>query len=149
MRRTIVLAFSLILVGVCSQNSARGQTAPPVSLAPPQASPPQASLPQASLPQASPPPAGATNSRPKRDPSPVAAPGGEVSTPVIGRLPPSPNPAADYDGFSVGTEDDDTSAQVVPPARPRAARNNSAGQESRDQDDEALKRKLMICKNCK
>lgn len=139
MRRTIVLAFSLMLVGVCSQNSARGQTAPPVSLAPPQASPPEAS----------PPPAGAKNSRPKRDPSPVTVPGGEASTPVIGRLPPSPNPAADYDGFSVGTEDDDTSAQVTPPARPRAARNNSVGQEPLDKDDEALKRKLTICKNCK
>lgn len=144
MTRTIVLAFSLMLVGVCSQDSARGQTAPPVSLAPPQASPPQASLPQAS-----PPPTGAKNSRPKRDPSPVTVPGREASTPVIGRLPPSPNPAADYDGFSVGTEDDDTSAQVVPPARPRAARNNAAGPESLDQDDQALKRKLTICKNCK
>lgn len=139
MRRTMVLAFSLMLVGVCSQDSARGQTAPPVSLAPP----------QASLPQTSPPLAGAKNSRTRRDPALVAAPGGEASTPVIGRLPPSPNPAADYDGFSVGTEDNDTPSQLAPPARPRAARNNSAGQESRDQDDEALKRKLMICKNCK
>lgn len=139
MRRTIVLAFSLMLVGVCSQDSARGQTAPPVSLAPP----------QALLSRASPPPAGAKNSRPKRDPSPVTVPGSEASTPVIGRLPTSPNPAADYDGFSVGTEDDDTSAQVALPARPRAARNNSAGQQSLDQDDQALKRKLTICKNCK
>lgn len=139
MRRTIVLAFSLMLVGVCSQDSARGQTAPPVSLAPP----------QASLPQASPPPAGAKNSKPRRDPALAPAPGGEASMPVIGRLPPSPNPAADYDGFNVGTEYDDISAQAAPPARPRAARNNPAGQEWLDQDDEALKRKLTICKNCK
>lgn len=134
MRRTMVLALSLMLVGVCAQDSARGQTAPPVSLAPPRTSLP---------------PASAKDSRPKRDSSPVTLPGGEASTSVIGRLPPSPNPAADYDGFSVGTEDDDTSAQVAPPARPRAARNNSAGQESLDQDDETLKRKLTICKNCK
>lgn len=137
MRRTIVLAFSLMLVDVCSQDSARGQTAPPASLAPPQASPPQA------------PPPSAKNSRPKRDPSPVTVPGGGASAPAIGSLPPSPNPAVDYDGFTMGTEGGDTSAQVAPPARPRAARNNPAGQESVDQDDDALKRKLTICKNCK
>lgn len=139
MRRTIVLAFSLMLVGVCSQDSARGQTAPPVSLAPP----------QASLPRAFPPPASAKNSQAKRDPSPVTVPSSEGSTPAIGSLPPSPNPAADYDGFSVGTEYDGISAQVAPPARPRAARNNAARQEWLDEDDEALKRKLTICKNCK
>lgn len=139
MRRTIVLTFSLMLAGVCSQDSARGQTAPPVSLAPP----------QASLPQASPPPAGAGNSTPRRDPALAPAAGGEVSMPVIGSLPPSPNPAADYDGFNLGTEDDGASTQAAPRARPRAARNNPAGQEWRDEDDEALKRKLTICKNCK
>lgn len=137
MRRTIVLAFSLMLAGICSQDSARGQTAPPVSLAPPQATPPRA------------PPPSAKNSRPNRDPSPVTVPGGEASAPAIGSLPPSPHPAADYDGFSVGTEDDGASTQAAPRARPRAARNNPAGQEWRDQDDDALKRKLTICKNCK
>ncbi|WP_346657719.1 hypothetical protein [Bradyrhizobium sp. 160] len=77
---------------------------------------------------------------------------------MIGTAPQVPNPAADYDGFSIGTADDhDTPSQVTPPVRSRAAKGSSsnletnglAGQSSIDQDDEALKRKLTICKNCK
>ncbi|MCP3370393.1 hypothetical protein [Bradyrhizobium cajani] len=138
MRSVTLLAFSLMFVGAWSHDSARGQTsvAPPVSLAPPQASPPRAS---------------AKNSR-----TPPAAPSREASPPVIGGLPSAP--ATDYDGFSVGTADDhDTSDQVAPPLRSRAAKstrsnpdtNGPAGQSSIDQEDEALKRKLTICKNCK
>jgi hypothetical protein len=77
----------------------------------------------------------------------LATPGTDTSTPVIGALPLSPNPAADYDGFTVGSEDRDASSLVAPLARSRAAKNSSAGQESLD--DEALRRKLTICKNCK
>ncbi|WP_063984552.1 hypothetical protein [Bradyrhizobium sp.] len=86
----------------------------------------------------------------------------EASPPVIGGPPPMPNPAADYDGFSVGTVDDnDASSQATPPVRSRAAKgaksnstsnpdtNGLGGQSSIDQEDEALKRKLTICKNCK
>ncbi|WFU70157.1 hypothetical protein [Bradyrhizobium sp. CB2312] len=140
----MVLAVSLAFVGLWPQDGAKAQTAPPVSLAPPQASPPQGSQQQAS-----PPPASARNSRPKRDPALVAAPGGEASKPVIGGFPASPNPAADYDGFSVGTEDNDTHGQVSPPARSRGARSGSTDPDSFDPEDEALKRKLTICKNCK
>lgn len=83
---------------------------------------------------------------------------------MIGGPPPVPNPAADYDGFSVGTVDDnDTSSQVAPPVRSRAAKGSKsdldtktnldtkgpAAQQLIDQEDEALKRKLTICKNCK
>ncbi|CUU20281.1 bll3108 hypothetical protein CDS [Bradyrhizobium sp.] len=81
---------------------------------------------------------------------------------MIGGPPPMPNPAADYDGFSVGTVDDnDASSQATPPVRSRAAKgaksnstsnpdtNGLGGQSSIDQEDEALKRKLTICKNCK
>jgi hypothetical protein len=67
----------------------------------------------------------------------------EVSPPVIGALPPAPNSAADYDGFSA-VDDDDAPSQVTPPVGSRAA-----GQSSPDQEDEALRRKLTICKNCK
>src|SRR3954451_20269397 len=97
MRSVMLLAFNLIFVGVWSQDSVRGQTsaAPPVSLSPPNASPPHG---------------GAKNSRP-----PPAASVREASPPVIGGLPSAPNPAADYDGFSVGTGDNDTSRPVVPP----------------------------------
>jgi hypothetical protein len=46
---------------------------------------------------------------------------------------------------------------VAPPVRSRAAKGSTsnpdakglAGQSSVDQEDEALKRKLTICKNCK
>jgi len=69
-----------------------------------------------------------------------------------------PNPAVDYDGFSVGTvEDNDTPDQATRPMRPRAAKGSKpnpdtkgiAGQDPIDQEDEALKRKLMICQSCK
>jgi len=139
MRSVMLLAFSLIVVGVWSQDSARGQTsaAPPVSLSPPNASPPHA---------------GAKNSRP-----PPAASIREASPPVIGGLPSAPNPAADYDGFSVGPgEGNDTSSQVVPPVRSRTAKGSradpgakGAAEQLIDQEDEALKRKLRICKSCK
>ncbi len=136
MRSATLLALSLVFVGVWSQDSARGQTSttPPVSLAPPQASPPRASA--------------------KNSGVPPTATGKPASAPVIGGSAPLPNPAADYDGFSVGTVDDnDTSSQV----RSRAARgskskldtNDLGGQSSIDREDEALRRKLTICKNCK
>ncbi|MBB4369108.1 hypothetical protein GGD63_001896 [Bradyrhizobium sp. cir1] len=63
-----------------------------------------------------------------------------------------PNPAADYDGFSVGTVDDnDSSNQVTPPVRSRAAKDTKSNPnaDGLDQEDGALKRKLMICQNCK
>ena len=135
MRSATLLALSLMLVGVWSQDSARGQAsvAPPVSLVAPDTSPPRASV---------------KNSRP-----PPAASSREASPPVIGGLPSVPNPAADYDGFSVGTVDDnDTPSQPTPAARSRASkdsRSNTDAASSIDQEDESLKRKLTICKNCK
>jgi hypothetical protein len=137
MRRTTVLALSLILVGVWSQHSARGQSsaAPPVSLTPPKASPPRA---------------GTKN--------PPAASDRVSSTPATGGPPqlPNPAPAADYDGFSA-VEDNDTPDQATRPTKPRAARGSKtnpdtkgiAGQDPIDQEDAALKRKLMICQSCK
>jgi hypothetical protein len=73
---------------------------------------------------------------------------------VIGGLPAVPNPAADYDGLSA-VDDNDTPGQATPTARPRATTraksspDTNAEQSSIDQEDEALKRKLTICKNCK
>ncbi|MET4385691.1 hypothetical protein ABIB73_001426 [Bradyrhizobium sp. F1.4.3] len=137
MKSATLLALSFVLVGVWSQDSARGQTsvAPPVSLAPPKASPPQA---------------GAKNS--------PAASDSVSSTPATSGQPALPNPAADYDGFSVGTvEDNDTPDQPTRPMRSHAAKgskpnldtNGTTAQQSIDQEDEALKRKLTICKSCK
>ncbi|MDF0516979.1 hypothetical protein P0R31_07030 [Bradyrhizobium yuanmingense] len=136
MRSVVFLALGLMFVGVWSHDSARGQTSvvPPVSLAPPDASPQRPSATK---------PARVTTNR-----TPPMASGREPS--VIGR--PHPNPAADYDGFSVGTVDDvDTPSRVMPPARSRAARDANSNPDANglDQEDGALKRKLMICQNCK
>jgi hypothetical protein len=121
-----------MLVGASSHDSARGQTsvAPPISIVPPNASPPHA---------------GAKNSR-----NPPAASGRETSTSVPGVTAPAPNPAADYDGFSA-TDDNDTPSQVTPSRAAMGAKSNldAAGQSPIDQEDEALRRKLTICKNCK
>jgi hypothetical protein len=77
------------------------------------------------------------------------------STPVIARLPPSPKPAADYDGFNIGIVDD---GDTTRPVRPRPAKQSKlsqepdsiAGRQSVDQaEDEKLKRKLTICRGCK
>ncbi|MBW7964355.1 hypothetical protein [Bradyrhizobium sp. BR 10261] len=128
-RRNLLLALSLILIGAWSQDRATGQNSatPPVSLAPPNASAPHAGT--------------------KNSPRTSA---GVPSTPPTSGLPqlPSPAAAADYDGFSVGTDDRDAPSQVTPPARSRAA-NGLDAQSLVDQEDEALKRKLTICKNCK
>ncbi len=137
MKSAVLLALSLMFIGAWSQDGARGQTsaAPPVSLAPPKASPPRA---------------GAKNS--------PAASANVSSTPATSGPRSLPNPAADYDGFSVGTvEDNDTPDQATRPMRPRAAKGSKpnpdtkgiAGQDQIDQEDEALKRKLMICQSCK
>jgi hypothetical protein len=83
---------------------------------------------------------------------------GVSPAPVIGRLPPSPKPATDYDGFSVGIDDSDTSGQTTRPVRSRPAKqsklsqepDSTAGQLSIDEaEDEKLKSKLTICRGCK
>lgn len=128
MRRTTLLAFGFVVVGVWSQHSARGQTsaAPPVSLAPPKASPQ----------------AGARNS--------PAASDRVSSTPATSGLPAAPNPAVDYDGLSFdNAEDNDTPNQSTVPRRSGLGTSGPAARQSIDQEDEALKRKLTICKSCK
>jgi hypothetical protein len=77
--------------------------------------------------------------------------------PVAARNFPSPKPAADYDGFTTGVVDD-----PVPklPAKPRAATRTKpvkepdsgakqSGLDYGDRDDEELKRKLTICRDCR
>jgi hypothetical protein len=79
--------------------------------------------------------------------------------PVIARMPPSPQPAADHDGFSIGIIDEgDTAGQTTRPVRPRPAKKSEFRQEPDsveaqllvDQaEDEKLRRKLTICRGCK
>jgi hypothetical protein len=80
------------------------------------------------------------------------------STPVIAKPPPSPKPDADYDGFTVGIDDGDTSGQTTRPVGPRPARRPKLGRESdriegqqpaNQAEDEDLNRKLTICRGCK
>ena len=140
MRRTTLLALSLILAGVWSHDSAQGQASvPPVSLAPPNPSPPLES---------------AKNSKPKRAPAVVTnnrTPAArEPSPPVVGGPGSTASPTADYDGFSASTDGSDAPSQVTPPARSSAGKGSGLDSQTLiDQDDEALKRKLTICKNCK
>jgi len=108
-----------------------------------------------------PPPAIAADARPTATVKdmPLTASDAVSSTPIVRRLPPSPKPAADYDGFSIGIVDDGaTSGQTTRPVRPRPAKQSKlsqepdsiAGQQSVDQaEDETLKRKLTICRGCK
>lgn len=103
MKSATLLALSLMVVGVWPQDGVMGQTsaAAPVSLAPPKASPARA---------------GTKN--------PPATSDGVSSTPATSGLPQlaNPAPAADYDGFSVGNEDNDTTDRAMPPVRLRAAK---------------------------
>ena len=47
----------------------------------------------------------------------------EARPPAIDNVSPTPKPAADYDGFTVGIVDDEgTSGQTTPPVRPRPAK---------------------------
>jgi hypothetical protein len=116
-----------------------------------------------------PPPQSAKDTPPtaasKRSAQPAAAEGGPPtpadnisSRPAIAKPPPSPEPAADYDGFTVGIDDGDTSGQTTRPVRPRPARRPKLGRESdriegqqpaNQAEDENLNRKLTICRGCK
>ncbi|MDH2404356.1 hypothetical protein QCM77_31045 [Bradyrhizobium sp. SSUT18] len=171
MRSATLFALGLLSVGVWLLGSARGQSvAPPISLAPPSTEQGAANSawPPMAAPKAPPPRATAKNSRPPAKPNgePSSAtnnalPSGasEVSSaPLMSGPPPSPKPVTDYDGFSAGTVDDaDTSGQVARPIRSRAAKaskpsvetSGATGQKSVDQEDEVLKRKLTICRDCK
>ncbi|WP_027550859.1 hypothetical protein [Bradyrhizobium sp. Cp5.3] len=176
MKSVTLFALGFLSAGVGLLDSARGQTsgAPPLSLAPPpteQGAAPSGTTnnpwPPMATPKAAPPRATAKRppAKPNGEPSsaandalPPAASDKLSSTPAISRPPLPPNPAADYDGFSVGTVDDSaTSGQPARPTRPRAAKASKphletdgiTAQESIDQEDEALKRKLTICRDCK
>ena len=117
MKTAMLLVLGLVLVDGWPQDRAFAQTVPPVSLAPPKASPPRAGT--------------------KEPPATSSAIAGPTQ---------APNPALDYDGFSVDREDD---AQAASPAGSRTARYGVADTSTVDPDGESLKRKLIICRNCK
>src|ERR1700730_3632689 len=82
-----------------------------------------------------------------------------LPTPRIGKLSPSQEPAADYDGFTVGIDDGEETGQPLP-IRPRPAKQSKARQKPDttegpsaiqsldDAEIEKLKPKLTICRGC-
>jgi hypothetical protein len=80
-------------------------------------------------------------------------------TPGIGKLSRSQEPAANYDGFTVGIDDGEETGQPLP-IRPRPAKQSkvrqkpyiaegpSAIQSLDDTEVEKLKPKLTICRGC-
>lgn len=173
MRSATLFALGLLCAGVCS---VRGQSvAPPISLGPPlteQGAAPPGTTSNAwpmAAPKASSPRGIAKNSKPPANPDgapssatnaalPSAASDKVSSKPGIGGPPASPDPAIDYDGFSIGTVDEsDRSGRAGRRVRSRAAKASKlnvetsglTGQESIDREDEALKRKLTICRDCR
>ena len=155
LKSAALLALGLWFVSLSLSNSAISQTslAPPLSLAAPSSVSVEDAAPAATG-EAPPPPA--RRSKPSaaaRDKPPAAA------------LPPSPQPAADYDGFSVGTVDEDAPVETAKPVKPRATQKprpkqavdgvdagagaSATGQPIDQIEDEKLRRKLMICQGCK
>jgi hypothetical protein len=149
MKNAALFGIGFLSVSFWLHDSARCQTslAPPLSLARPAPSPEEGAPPPAII-RASPPTAPDDAPPPKataRHPAPL----------VTARDAPSPKPAADYDGFTAGADD-----EPVPkaPAKPRAANRSKPKKEpdgverqpSLDYgDDDQLKRKLTICRDCK
>jgi hypothetical protein len=99
----------------------------------------------------SPPPANAKD-------APAAAIDNILPTPGIGKLSPSREPAADYDGFTVGIDDGEETGQPLP-IRPRPTKRSkvrqkpditeAAIQSLGDQAEvEKLKPNLTICRGC-
>ncbi|OMI15026.1 hypothetical protein BSN85_02560 [Bradyrhizobium brasilense] len=173
MKNATLLALGLLAAGVWSQDSARCQTSlsPPLSLAPPPPDERSASpgatnsvWPPTATAKSSVPPRAAEDSLPRStaprsatvEHTPVES-GSASPAQVIDRSPPSARPVPDYDGFSVGI-DDDTSSRTTRPVRSHRAKQPKLDQEadrvSRQQsvdpgDDDKLKGKLTICRGCK
>ncbi len=157
MKNAALFALGLLSVSFWLPEGARSQTslAAPLSLARPAPSPDETAPPPAII-RASP---EATDDAPP--PKPTAR---RSAPPVTARNAttdvPAPKPAADYDGFTTGAHDEPVAKL---PDLPRTATNRSkpkkdpkkepdsiAGQSPADDaEDEQLRRKLTICRDCK
>ena len=102
--------------------------------------------------KSSPPPANAKD-------APAPATENISPTPDIGKRSPSQTPAAGYDGFTVGIDDDEETGRP-PPIRPRPAKQSKVRQKPEtterpsaiesldDAEVDKLKPKLAICRGC-
>jgi hypothetical protein len=150
-KKAALLAIGVLSVSFWLHDSARCQTslAPPLSLARPAPSPDKGSVPAANahgiLPSTA------------TDDIPPSTGTTKRSTPAVSaKSARSPKPTADYDGFTVGIDDERVPAL---PAKPRTTNQSklkerssgsTAGQQSFDQEEEEkLKDKLTICRDCK
>ena len=151
MKNAALFALGLLSVSFWLHDSARCQTslAPPLSLARPAPAPVETAPPPAVI-MASPP-------AEADDTPPPKAAARRPAAPVAVRDMPSPKPAADYDGFTTGVVDEPV--PKMPAGKPRAANRSKPGKEpdgaAKQQpsldygDDDQLKRKLTICRDCR
>jgi hypothetical protein len=148
MKNAALFAIGLLSVNFWLLDRARCQTSlsPPLSLARPAPSPDERAPPPAVI-MASPPTA--------TDDAPPPAATTKRAAPPVARGTPSPKPAADYDGFTTGTQNEPVAKL---PDLPRTAKRSKAVKEpdsiagrppADSAEDESLRRKLTICRDCK
>jgi hypothetical protein len=145
MKNAALFAIGFLSVSFWLLDSARCQTspAPPLSLARPVPSPDPPAVILASPPTAT------------DDTPPPAATAQRTAPPVAARDAPSPKPAADYDGFTTGAENEPVAKlpdlpRTAKRSKPRKEPDSIAGQPWADSpEDEPLRRKLTICRDCK
>jgi hypothetical protein len=147
MKHTALFSIGVLSVHFWLLDGAKCQT----SLAPPLARPAPSPDVDASPPAvilASPPTA-------TDDAPPTRAPARRATSPVAARSGPPPKPAADHDGFITGIEDEPVAKL---PDLPRTAKRSkpikepdgiAKGPWADSPEDEQLRRKLTICRDCK
>jgi hypothetical protein len=150
MKKTALFAIGFLSVSSWLHDGARCQTslAPPLSLARPSPLPDKSSAPPATTNSVLPPVA-------THDIRPSTATTRRAAPKVDAKDARSPKPAADYDGFTVGIDNERAPTLSV---RPRTANRSRlkqgsadpAAQQSFDQEEEQiLGGKLTICRDCK
>jgi hypothetical protein len=78
--------------------------------------------------------------------------GKRLAPPVTSRTAAPPKPAADYDGFSVSVDHDPVAKLPLSPRtdnRSKSRKEPSPGEITNPAEDEQLRRKLTICRDCK
>ena len=146
MKHATLFAIGCLSLSFGLPDSASCQTsrAPPLSLARPA---PDETAPPPAIIRASPEPEDAAPSKPaaRRSAPPVAA-----KNAIRDAAP--PKPAADYDGFSVSVDDDPIAKLPLSPRTTNLSKSRKepdAGELTDPIEDEQLRRKLTICRDCK
>ena len=146
MRNAALIAIGFLSGSFSLPDSASCQTSrsPPLSLARPAPSAEEVSPPAVIM--ATPP--AATDAAP-----PPEAAARRAAPPIAARD--TPKPATDYDGFATAAEDEPVTKlpdlpRTAKRSKPRKEPDSIAGQPwANSPEDEALRRKLTICRDCK